>query len=316
MSAKSESSALRKLISFLFSFQGRINRQSYWLFVGSCVFLTVLLEHLAGPPSESGAMAFWLVFLWPCLAVFTKRYHDRDKSGAWVLVPILIPILGFIECGLRPGTVGTNRFGPDPMEKLPLTESITTPAKIRWLLFGGCILALIGCLLSYQLLLNIVFGTLDLSVGAAPLAIATTLLAGGTYLIGRTLNQRSHLEKPAVPAFAKYAVMAVGVLIVIATASSMGLQSVLIAKVQVPLGENPVITKHIGKISSVKIDFTATGGHSSRDGFVFRVVGAKGSGTVTAEVKGINREQKLISGSLLLDSGETYDLFPENTSSK
>jgi uncharacterized membrane protein YhaH (DUF805 family) len=48
-----------------------------------------------------------------------KRWHDRDKSGWWVLINF-IPILGglwsLIECGFVKGTNGKNRFGPDPLQ--------------------------------------------------------------------------------------------------------------------------------------------------------------------------------------------------------
>jgi uncharacterized membrane protein YhaH (DUF805 family) len=58
-----------------------------------------------------------LVFLiWVGLAVQVKRWHDRNKSGWWVLVGF-IPYIGgiwqIIECGCLRGTEGENRFGSD-----------------------------------------------------------------------------------------------------------------------------------------------------------------------------------------------------------
>lgn len=48
-----------------------------------------------------------------------KRWHDLDKSGWWVLINF-IPIVGglwcLVECGFLKGTVGPNRFGPDPLQ--------------------------------------------------------------------------------------------------------------------------------------------------------------------------------------------------------
>lgn len=59
-----------------------------------------------------------LLFLYPALAVTTKRWHDRDKSGWWSLI-LLVPVIGAIwmtvECGFLHGTDGLNRFGPDPL---------------------------------------------------------------------------------------------------------------------------------------------------------------------------------------------------------
>lgn len=51
---------------------------------------------------------------WIGLAVSIKRFHDRDKSGFWILiifVPLIGPLWQFIECGFLAGTDGGNRFG-------------------------------------------------------------------------------------------------------------------------------------------------------------------------------------------------------------
>lgn len=52
------------------------------------------------------------------LAVASKRWHDRDKSGWWSLIG-LVPVVGalwlIVENGFLPGTAGRNRFGPDPL---------------------------------------------------------------------------------------------------------------------------------------------------------------------------------------------------------
>jgi uncharacterized membrane protein YhaH (DUF805 family) len=62
----------------------------------------------------------WLLWLWTLLAVFVKRWHDRDKSGAWMFINA-IPLFGWIwtliECGLMPGTYGPNRYGPGSQER-------------------------------------------------------------------------------------------------------------------------------------------------------------------------------------------------------
>lgn len=59
-----------------------------------------------------------IAILWAGLAVSVKRWHDRDKSGWWILIG-LIPVIGtiwvLVENGFLPGTAGPNRFGPDPL---------------------------------------------------------------------------------------------------------------------------------------------------------------------------------------------------------
>ncbi len=51
------------------------------------------------------------------LAVQVRRLHDIDKSG-WNIFWFIIPFVGFILMIVwycRRGTVGDNRFGPDPL---------------------------------------------------------------------------------------------------------------------------------------------------------------------------------------------------------
>ena len=58
-----------------------------------------------------------LTLLVSAIKILIKRYHDRDKGGAWVFI-ILVPLIGAlwsaIETGFLAGTPGPNRFGPDP----------------------------------------------------------------------------------------------------------------------------------------------------------------------------------------------------------
>ena len=60
---------------------------------------------------------FALVAIWMKLAVLVKRWHDRDKSGWWMLIG-LIPLIGglwiLIECGFLDGTRGSNKYGLSP----------------------------------------------------------------------------------------------------------------------------------------------------------------------------------------------------------
>jgi uncharacterized membrane protein YhaH (DUF805 family) len=59
-----------------------------------------------------------ILSLWFNLAVYAKRWHDRDKSGWWTLISI-VPVIGFVwilvELGCLPRTEGPNRYGTDPL---------------------------------------------------------------------------------------------------------------------------------------------------------------------------------------------------------
>jgi uncharacterized membrane protein YhaH (DUF805 family) len=87
------------------------------------------------------SLAVALVLGWMIVAVAAKRLHDRDKSGWWLLVFVVAPLLliqlgvpfpnsarallllaafalhawSFVEMGCRPGTRGPNRYGADPV---------------------------------------------------------------------------------------------------------------------------------------------------------------------------------------------------------
>jgi uncharacterized membrane protein YhaH (DUF805 family) len=59
-----------------------------------------------------------VVATWISLAIGVKRWHDRNKTGWWMLinfVPVIGPFWYLIECGFLKGTSGPNTYGPDPL---------------------------------------------------------------------------------------------------------------------------------------------------------------------------------------------------------
>ncbi|MBA56842.1 MAG: DUF805 domain-containing protein [Pseudomonadales bacterium] len=81
------------------------------------LFLLVFAISLAGlnETTMSGLIiVLYIPAIWMSLAVQVKRWHDRDKSGWWVLIsfiPLIGPIWAFVENGCLAGTSGENRFG-------------------------------------------------------------------------------------------------------------------------------------------------------------------------------------------------------------
>lgn len=61
-----------------------------------------------------------LVAAWANVAIGIKRYHDRGKSGWWVLVQP-VPVFGtawhLVEAGMLPGGEGSNGYGEAPGAK-------------------------------------------------------------------------------------------------------------------------------------------------------------------------------------------------------
>jgi uncharacterized membrane protein YhaH (DUF805 family) len=113
---------------FLFSPHGRISRSQYWLkwVVPFLVIYVILLGlTLATQGSVAGGIfgfiliIFALVMLWPSIAILVKRVHDRDWPWPFILL-LLVPLVSLwpaIEIMFLRGTIGGNRFGPDPVPR-------------------------------------------------------------------------------------------------------------------------------------------------------------------------------------------------------
>ncbi len=124
------------------SFSGRLTRLPFWLgtlalgIVQSAAMFFLFVGLLGGfghltPPELRVALSDFdemrgifiplatlsLAFMYPTLALYTKRWHDRGKSGWWTLIS-LVPVIGgfwlLIELGFLGGDEGDNIYGPNP----------------------------------------------------------------------------------------------------------------------------------------------------------------------------------------------------------
>ena len=154
-----------KLQKILFSFEGRVGRGTYWLAILALIAAVLVLTFapfLLGNEEwvflilALTSQFIWLLSLWPLLAVGSKRLHDRNKNGWWLLVFWLLPfalfvggfsivffddpktgrsgdfstgsilifaslppaLWGIVELGILPGTKGANLYGGDPAQPL------------------------------------------------------------------------------------------------------------------------------------------------------------------------------------------------------
>jgi uncharacterized membrane protein YhaH (DUF805 family) len=121
-------------------FQGRSRRSEFWwvqLLLFIVFFVGVILAMTLGGFDPSGAGdinpigmgilgllgIFLLAIIVPSIALFVRRLHDINQTG-WIYLAIvivgLIPVIGLlgsiaqIVVGVIPGTVGENKYGPDP----------------------------------------------------------------------------------------------------------------------------------------------------------------------------------------------------------
>jgi uncharacterized membrane protein YhaH (DUF805 family) len=149
-----------KFVNLFISPSGRINRAKFWIAI---LVFTVLNVLSTGMVLASGSNTLIilngiisLLVAASGILVGIKRLHDRNKSGWWVLLywlapfvmlsvgfagglpEIMVNIVGFlalaiglwslIELGGLRGTIGQNKYGPDPLAPDILTPPVRTHA--------------------------------------------------------------------------------------------------------------------------------------------------------------------------------------------
>jgi uncharacterized membrane protein YhaH (DUF805 family) len=136
-------------VYLLTSFEGRIGRKTFWIAIAALVAAEILAHFVTEAlQGERLSAIVDLAFTYPEFAIATKRANDRDLP-IWILIVFfgggavldLLTVLGLsgsdeqpsvaslfiaipftvllvalmIELGFRRGTIGPNRFGPDPV---------------------------------------------------------------------------------------------------------------------------------------------------------------------------------------------------------
>ena len=106
---------LNKIVQVLFSSHGRINRTTYWIYSILIAVLFIVIENYEYEIYEVFEY-FWILYLlilYPTIMIQVKRWHDRNKSGYWILIN-LIPVVGIwalIENGFLQGDNVENNYG-------------------------------------------------------------------------------------------------------------------------------------------------------------------------------------------------------------
>jgi len=110
-----------------FTIKGRASRSEYW-FLQLLVTPSFIYVGFMSDPVSTGAVDpspfFWVLFVMfiilfiPAITSQIRRFHDRDKSG-WFILVNMIPFIGWIFILLmliEKGTEGKNRFGDYPLK--------------------------------------------------------------------------------------------------------------------------------------------------------------------------------------------------------
>lgn len=119
------------IFNLLFSFNGRLNRQGFWIGLGiNFLFLFIFANFWKAPTaSEPLSLLPLVVFGYTFSAVIVKRLHDRNRS-AKALFMLLVPILCY---GVSLGTQGVMQF----LLGVLMPVFIGTMLLIEWGAFKG-----------------------------------------------------------------------------------------------------------------------------------------------------------------------------------
>ena len=119
-----------------FVFTGRASRSDFWQFVLVAQFLAFAIFTALDYAWIEKLESIWHIiaatrdFVWiivlgsllPMVSLWIRRIHDTGKSGWFLLVPVYNIFLLF-----KPGTVGQNKFGDDPIK--PVTKEVLASNK-------------------------------------------------------------------------------------------------------------------------------------------------------------------------------------------
>lgn len=109
-----------RFVRAVFGFRGRLPRGRFWLRIVLILAAFAVLDAALQP--LLGDARAWLLnplALWALLCAAAQRLHDRDFAAAWLLIG-LVPVAGALWLlwqFCRRGTVGDQRFGPDPLRE-------------------------------------------------------------------------------------------------------------------------------------------------------------------------------------------------------
>jgi uncharacterized membrane protein YhaH (DUF805 family) len=112
--------AVSSAFSNYVNFSGRASRTEYWyfaLFLFVVGIATALIDMLVFPDIEWSPLntIFSLGTILPSLSVSVRRLHDIDRTGWWVLLVLtIVGLIVLLIFACTRGTIGSNRFGPDP----------------------------------------------------------------------------------------------------------------------------------------------------------------------------------------------------------
>jgi uncharacterized membrane protein YhaH (DUF805 family) len=134
------------LLHVLFSFQGRLRRQHFWIGWLICLGVGAALSWI---PLLGWMLSIALI--WPNLAIAVKRLHDMGQSGWLIAIPLvagMVGLGGMIVTFFSAGLLAADGSGPFETQDPAAIASVFGPAlgfvalsfliQLGFLLWIGC----------------------------------------------------------------------------------------------------------------------------------------------------------------------------------
>jgi len=113
---------MKKLFKELFNYKGRYNRARFWKnYIGiylSIFLIALILDSIIPESLEIIVLPIVFPMIYVVFCLYIKRARDLDlsiKDILWFMIP-LVNIFFILKLLFSKGTVGPNKYGPDPLK--------------------------------------------------------------------------------------------------------------------------------------------------------------------------------------------------------
>ena len=140
-----------------FDFNGRSRRSEYWLWTLFQIVVGMAFGALQGalePGNPFGAVfaarvVYFIALFIPNLAVGVRRFHDINRTGWWIVFPLVVTIIAFIVyisshgMGFITDIENFSKLGPHPAPAEAMAAMTTLMGPFLWIYLPALLASLV-----------------------------------------------------------------------------------------------------------------------------------------------------------------------------